>query len=281
MRDYETMKALIKDVASKSGAVRAVVMNGSRVTNPYKDAYQDYDIVYFVKGFETFIKNRAWLDAFGKRLLMHTSDDMVFHPGAMEHGYMFQMLFRDGNRIDLLIRPVEVFEQHIQDNRNYEVILDKDGLSQGILDPSTAQFSIPKPSKRLFASCVKEILWVAPYIAKGLCRKELLYALEHLSHIRENVLALLKWRVGVDHGFDTLLKKAADDLTDYIDAGLLKKYHTTYIEANPSSVWHALFTVLDLTETNARYVARKLGYPDELAPLNDLRKHLKTLKEEC
>lgn len=281
MRDYETMKTLITDVASKSESVRAVVMNGSRVTNPYKDAYQDYDIVYFVNDYESFTKSRAWLDVFGDRLLMHTTDDMVFHPGAMENGYMFQMLFKDKNRIDLLIRPVEVFEHHVQENRNYEVLLDKDGLSRDIPKPSRAQFFIPKPSRAVFTSCVKEILWVAPYIAKGLCRNEPLYALKHLSHIRENVLALLEWRVGVDHGFDTLLKKAADDLGDYIDVSLVKKYHATYIEAIPASIWHALFTVLDLTEKNAHYVAQKLGYPDKLTPLNELRKHLKTLKEEC
>lgn len=58
------MKKLITDIASKREAVRAVVMNGSRVINPYKDAHQDYDIVYFVDDFELFIKSRAWLDVF-------------------------------------------------------------------------------------------------------------------------------------------------------------------------------------------------------------------------
>ena len=281
MRDHETMMTLIREVASKREDVRAVVMNGSRVTDPCKDAYQDYDIVYFVTDFESFIESRAWIDVFGERLMMHTSDDMVFHPASMENGTMFQMLFKDKNRIDLLIKPVEVFDQHIQENRNYEVLVDKDSLSKDIPSPSREQFSIQKPTERVFTSCVKELLWVAPYIAKGLCRGEMLYALNHLSHIRENVLALLKWRAGVENGFDTILKKAADDFDEYLDVSMVKRYYTTYTDANPASIWHALFMILDLAEENAWFLSNKLGYPDVLGPLFGLRKYLKTLKEEC
>ena len=281
MRDYETMKALIIGVAEEMDAVRSVVMNGSRVTNPYKDAYQDYDIVYFVRDYDAFIESRSWLDVFGQRLLMHTSDDMVFHPGAMEKGYMFQMLFKDGNRIDLLIRPVDVFKEHIETNRNYKVLLDKDDLSKELPTPSRAQFSIQKPRELLFTSCIKEILWVASYIAKGLCRNELLYALSHLSHIRENVLALMKWHVGVDFGFDIVLKKAADDLGLYLSDALVTKLYATYVDARQASIWHALFIMLELTEITASHVSKKLGYPDALKPIDDLRYYLKTLKQKC
>ena len=281
MRDYNAMIELIKQIALKQTAVRAVVMNGSRVLEPSKDRYQDYDIVYFVDDFDGFIGCGDWLDDFKDRLMMHTTDDMVFHPAHFRNAKMYQMLFKDENRIDLLVRPTDLFERHVHENRNYKVLLDKDGLSKDAPPSSVAHFSVGKPSESVFGSCVKEALWVMPYVAKGLCRDEKLYALEHLAHIRENLKALLRWRAGVEDGFDIILKKASDDLGLHIDSSLMDRYFQTYVEADKAQIWDALFIVLSMTEETARYVAKELDFPDNLEPVEALGDYLKSLRKEC
>jgi aminoglycoside 6-adenylyltransferase len=50
MRSEREMIDLILNFARDSDAVRAVVMNGSRVNpNAKRDPFQDYDVVYFVR----------------------------------------------------------------------------------------------------------------------------------------------------------------------------------------------------------------------------------------
>ena len=61
------MLSLILDIARKTDEVRAVVMNGSRVNpNAKKDPFQDYDIIYFVRDVEPFIRNWDFIRQFGE-----------------------------------------------------------------------------------------------------------------------------------------------------------------------------------------------------------------------
>lgn len=281
MRNYSEMIEWILSIARKDDRVRTVVMNGSRVINAQKDEFQDYDIVFFVEEYTSMIDNREWLKAFGNPMMTHTSDDMIFHPGKMDDGFMFQMLFYDKNRIDLLIRPLYVLETHLKEDAYHKVLLDKDSLYRNPHGPSNAHFSIGKPSYELFKSCVREILWVAPYIAKGLCRGERLYALEHLGHIRENTKALLRWYVGCAYGFETVLKKASDDLPLYLDTPTWKSFLSTYVLPEKRAIWKALFEILKLTETYGPSIAKKLNYNDNLDALEALKHYLEELKSKC
>jgi len=57
MRSEEEVITLILHVANTDDRIRAVLLNGSRA-NPKaaKDVFQDFDIVYIVKKFDSFLK---------------------------------------------------------------------------------------------------------------------------------------------------------------------------------------------------------------------------------
>lgn len=75
MRTEEEMFDLILNVAAEDERIRAVYMNGSRINpNVPKDIFQDYDIVYVVTETESFCKDEAWIDCFGKRLYMQSPE---------------------------------------------------------------------------------------------------------------------------------------------------------------------------------------------------------------
>jgi aminoglycoside 6-adenylyltransferase len=58
MRSEREMIDLILNFARDSDAVRAVVMNGSRVNpNAKGDPFQDYDVVYFVRSVQWTLYN--------------------------------------------------------------------------------------------------------------------------------------------------------------------------------------------------------------------------------
>lgn len=71
MRTEREMLDLILQTA-KVLKVDAIAMSGSR-TNPDapKDEFQDYDVVYIVDDLAAMVTDLAWLEAFGKRIIVN------------------------------------------------------------------------------------------------------------------------------------------------------------------------------------------------------------------
>ena len=70
------MKMII-DFAAKDDRIRLATLEGSRTNkNISPDAFQDYDLSYFVTDMDSFKENDHWLDQFGKRIMMQKPEDM-------------------------------------------------------------------------------------------------------------------------------------------------------------------------------------------------------------
>lgn len=112
MRSEQEMLDLVLKVAKEDSRVRAVGMNGSR-TNPNvpKDAFRDYDIVYLVTDIQSFIDDPNWITIFGERIMMQTPENMAMFPPELGERFSYLMLFTDGNRIDLILVPIEEKDQ--------------------------------------------------------------------------------------------------------------------------------------------------------------------------
>ncbi len=137
MRTEQEMLSLILDVARKTEAVRAVVMNGSRVNpNAKKDPFQDYDIIYFVREVEPFKRNWDFIRQFGEMLILQTPEDMSSPSAAGDGHYSYLMQFMDGTRIDLSFYPLEQVKKHTADSLTIK-LLDKDRLIPQLPPPAT------------------------------------------------------------------------------------------------------------------------------------------------
>lgn len=108
MRSEQEIMDLVLKVAKEDDRVRAVGMNGSR-TNPNvpKDPFRDYDIAYLVTDMQSFFDDPDWIDVFGERIIMQTPEDMELFPNELGDRFTYMMLFTDGNRIDLMLIPLE------------------------------------------------------------------------------------------------------------------------------------------------------------------------------
>lgn len=81
MRTPEEFMKTILDFARKNEDIRMVGMEGSRVnSNIPEDSIQDYDITYFVRDRESFIRDDRWLSAFGRIIMMRKPEDMELFP---------------------------------------------------------------------------------------------------------------------------------------------------------------------------------------------------------
>jgi aminoglycoside 6-adenylyltransferase len=130
MRSEQELISQILELANTNDLIRAVLLTGSRADPKIvKDSFQDFDVTYIVTQLEPFLKDKHWIDVFGERLIMQVPEEMTIGEKD-KHAFHYLMLFKDGNRIDLTLFPLE------------KISLKKDSLSIVFLDKD-----------RMFALC--------------------------------------------------------------------------------------------------------------------------------
>ncbi|MFC9774505.1 aminoglycoside 6-adenylyltransferase [Paenibacillus chitinolyticus] len=261
MRSEQEMFDLIVKVAENDTRIRAVGLNGSR-TNPNvsKDIFRDYDIVYLVTDVESFRNDPDWVNVFGERMIMQTPDDMALFPNEPGNRFAYLMLFTDGNRIDLTLIPLEEKEMYCREDKLTVILLDKDNDLPAIPPPTDEDYWVQRPDAQRFADCCNEFWWVSTYVAKGLWRQEILYAIDHVNLVRAMLLKMLEWKVGMDTGFSLSIGKNGKFLKRYLDEESWNKLLSTYENGDYEQVWNALYVTGELFEPVALQVAAEFGY---------------------
>lgn len=208
MRSEKQMYDVILDFAKGDDRIRMVTLEGSR-TNIHipPDEFQDYDITFFVTDLESFTADDAWLDVFGERLILQKPEDMELFP-AMEEGFSYLMLFTDDVKIDLTLLPVERITEYFTWDKLVKLLLDKDDRVSTPPVPTDIDYHLQRPTARMFDDCCNEFWNTTTYVVKGLCRREILFAIDHMNEIvRKELLRMLSWMVGTEQGFQFSLGK--------------------------------------------------------------------------
>lgn len=264
MRSEEQMMELILGFARQDERIRAVYLNGSRA-NPSapRDAFQDFDIVYVVTDTRPFIDEQSWLADFGEVLIQQQPDRSTLFNDACDwdERYGFLVLFADGNRIDFSIQSVAyTLKTYLEDSQTVP-LLDKDGLLTPLPVPSDAAYRVKPPTVENFRDCCNEFWWVATYVAKGLWRREILYAMDHMNlHVRPMLLKMLDWYVGGLTDFSVSTGKCGKYLPRYLPNELWEGLLRTYAPAQEEALWEALLAMTDLFDHTAVLVAQSCGF---------------------
>lgn len=257
MRTTEKMLELILSIAKEDENIRAVLMTGSRA-NPDcpKDAYQDFDVVYFVKAVEPYWDNMAWIEEkFGKPSLVQRPESMQLIPPDNDGNYAYLMIFPDGNRIDLTITAFT----YEDDGEPAILLLDKDGTFPEIKVKPDFWY-VQKPNQKCFADCCNEFHWCLNNVAKGIARDEVSYVMEMNHIVRDMLIQMLEWYVGANHDFVVSAGKNGKYFKKYLPAEIYERFARTYSDAEYEHMWNTAFEMLYLFGDVARDVAQKLHF---------------------
>lgn len=277
MRTEAEMMALILGRAGRDSRVRAVALNGSRVNpNVPKDIFQDYDVVYVVSKLESFRAEPDWVDLFGGRLILQIPDN----PGGR---ITYLMQLADGNRIDLTLVPLAEAEQYAREDKLTMVLLDKDNCMPQLPPATDRDYWVQPPTAQAFDECCNEFWWVAPYVAKGLWRREFLYAQAHLADreygVTTMLLKMLSWQVGLETNFSLSVGKCGKYLERYLPAEVWRQLQSTYERGNYAQLWRALFVTTELFRAAGQAVAARCGYDYPRADDQRVTAFLKRISE--
>ena len=175
MRTDQEILELILETAKKL-QVDVVALSGSRTdTKAPKDKFQDYDVVYVVDDLDNLTNALSWLDQFGKRIIEQEV--------TLGHRRLYLILFEDGNRIDLTLCPKDHINEWVDSEAGFTVLKDEKGLFEAYLPNPKLYWTAPPSEEEFTASC-NEFWWVSAYVVKGICRKQVIYATDHLKTIR-------------------------------------------------------------------------------------------------
>jgi aminoglycoside 6-adenylyltransferase len=178
-RTEKEMTDLIFEFAQEHD-VKMIGQEGSR-NNPRKpaDAFQDFDITYFVEDLTPFYKIN-WVQAFGEIVV---SQSVPENPGINQ-----MMQFEDGNRIDLDIRLTSYVEEYLASDTLNTIIYG--GKTRETTDET---HRVTAPTHQEVANAVIEFYWVSLYVAKGIKREELIYAATTFEMIRAELFKMAVW----------------------------------------------------------------------------------------
>lgn len=264
-RSEKEMMALILDVAAKDARILAVLQDGSRSNpNVRKDIFQDYDIIYVVDSLEPFLEDHSWIDVFGERMILQMPEDMELYPPSpdLNGAFSFLMQFRDGNRIDLVMVPVDKLE-HFTSDSLCKVIWDKGGLFTGnpLPDASEDGYLVEKPTARSFGDCCNEFWYTNSGLAKGLWREELTLVKE-LYHqvIHGALMQMMDWYIGSRHDWRVNPGKFGKNYQRLLAPEVYAKWLATYSDANWENIWKTVYVTMELFREAAMQVSNALGY---------------------
>lgn len=232
--------------------VEAVAMSGSRTNqNAPKDEFQDYDVVYVVDDFDNLMSDLSWLDYFGKRII---EQEVV-----LDHRRLYLMLFEDGNRIDLTLCPKEHIKEWVDSEAEFIFLEDKKGLFE-YYSPSPQRFWTNPASAIDFENACNEFWWVSAYVVKGICRNQIIYAIDHLYGIcQQEFLKILAWQVASARG-KVDIGKNYKYLFQYLPAEKEKEFSNLLDFSSIEKLSQSLLATMQLFHREAQRLAQKLGF---------------------
>mgnify|MGYP000870497471 CR=1 FL=1 len=251
MRTDQEMLGLILQIAKKL-QVDAVALSGSRTNQKIQtDEFQDYDVVYIVDDLDYLSSDFSWLDQFGERIIEQEV--------TLGHRRLFLMLFEDGNRIDLTLCPKAHIQEWVDSEADFTVLVDDKGLFESY-SSSPERFWIHPASETDFKKACNEFWWVSAYVVKGICRKQIIYATDHLYGIcQQELLKVLAWQVASDRG-TVVIGKNYKYLFNYLPAETEKYFSNLLDFSSLDKITQSLFATMQLFHQEAQSLAQKMGF---------------------
>ena len=232
--------------------IEAVAMSGSR-TNPKapKDEFQDYDVVYIVDDLDNLTSDLAWLDQFGTRIIEQHN--------ILGNRRLYLMLFEDGNRIDLTLCPKVHIKEWVESEADFTVLEDTKGLFAPYSSNPQRYWKSPASETDFEKSC-NEFWWVSAYVVKGICRKQVIYATDHLYGIcQQELLKVLAWQVASDRG-KVDIGKNYKYLYNYLPSEKEKELSNLLDFSSLDKITQSLLATMQIFHQEAQSLAQKMGF---------------------
>jgi aminoglycoside 6-adenylyltransferase len=281
----ETIQKLIGWGKEQPG-VRAMILTSSRaIPNGVEDIFSDYDVILALHDVRPYFEKRIWLEELGHVLVLFR-DPLETKQGGVESGYVVQ--FEDGLKIDFSLWEIEILRRIVaapelppEFDAGYQILIDKDHLTEGI-KPATYHAYIPKPPSEVeYQERIEMFFLDTIYVAKFLWRDDLMaakYILETFVK-DEHLRPMLEWHLEIERGWSVKPGPYGRRLKKWLRPDLWKELESTYTGADLENNWEALFRTIALMRKTSVEVGEKFGFAYPYALETRVMAHLKRVKK--
>jgi aminoglycoside 6-adenylyltransferase len=286
-RNEDEMLSLILGFAEAEKRIRAVVMNGSRVNpNVARDPFQDYDVATFVTDVEPFRNGNYVLTRFGDAIVVEQPLIGPWPPDDADgsyHNYNIQLT--DGNRIDLSFYHVDTLPDKLTDSLT-AVLLDKDDRIPTLPPPNESSYFITQPTTKLYDGCCTGFFFaLGSHIPKTIWRRNLPLLKFYIEGwLREVVLMMLGWEIGIRTGWERSVGSKGNNLEALLSPEVWREYKRTYVGSDFGDLWESLFLFYGIFTRSAEFVAAERGYSfpqEKAAKVWAFLEHVRTLPADA
>jgi aminoglycoside 6-adenylyltransferase len=247
--------------------VRAMILT-STLTNPNAptDLFSDYDVIFVLTNIQPYFDSREWLNDMGRLMVLYR-DPIRLEYGCGRFAYITQ--YEGVLKIDYTLMPVELWQHIVAEPElrpdldvGYQVLLDKDHLTDGLKPPTYSAYIPKPPSPEEYFLVVEEFFHEATYVAKNLWRDELLpakFCFEFGMRL-DNLRQMLEWRMEIDHNWSLKTGALGKGLKKHLPPAVWAEFEQTFARADINENWDAMFKTIDLFRKVALEVAAHLGY---------------------
>lgn len=245
--------------AEANDRVRTAVLTSSRVdAGRDTDFLSDYDIELYVSEIEPFRKGDEWLKAFGSVMVRWPLRPRT----TFDEDWLTRLvLFHDGVRIDFQITAERTIAPDAYDD-GYRVLVDKDGLTRGLQEPTFTRCLVKKPSAETYETLVHEFWWDATYVPTYLWRDQLPFAAQMLAQPLRNefLRTIIEWFIGVQRDWSVNTGVGGRWFKRYLDEQTWSEYTSTFAAGENEAHWEAFFNMVALFRRLATFIGERLGY---------------------
>lgn len=258
--------------ASIEDDIRAVYMNGSRVNKFIEpDEYQDFDIAFIVKNYESFIQHLSFIKNFGEPIISQCNRERS--DSGIKDQLFYMVLFENHMRVDFRFIPIECIEAYRHEDYLLKVLIDKDNYFSEQIELSDKKYHIKKPNQKRFDFVCNEFWWLSTYVVKGIKREEIFYAIDHLNMMRDLLLTMYDWKVGNKFKWQISTGKNHKLLKKYISKSEWNKLLESYPHGEVVDITNSLLSITEQFYILSVEIAKDLNMELETAEANKVIKY--------
>ena len=257
----KNIKGKVIEFSKQNEEVRSLIETGRRL-NPSikKNENTDYHFVFGVSDFEKFKDSHFIESLFGDVLMLEKSDKLTYTNKINPHNISYTIILDDISKIRIFFIKENTMQAYINEDSQSEILLDKDQVLVGNSTKSDVCFRQLKPTKHEFESLVNQMFINSLNVAKGLYRKEEIYAIQMFYHVRENVDKMTGYYIGSNYDFNVNIGYNYEYIKTYLPKEHYERYLETYPLPELENLWSTLFKSCDLFRKQGLHVAELLGY---------------------
>jgi aminoglycoside 6-adenylyltransferase len=269
-READVTKEMVSRIVGWGAAeegVRAMILTGSRAGKEPTDELSDYDIALFVTDSEPYTSADSWISSL--------DDVWVYVPATAmykDEEYATRLIiFRDGVKVDFSFLSVKALRDIVAASPlpadydlGYRVLLDKDGVTSGMIAPQFAAYRGGRPAESEYMDCIREFWFEAYHVIKYLKRGDLWLAKFRDWATKEHLIRMIQWHEKGKHNWEYRTHPLGKEMKSWADPDTWRTLHRCFGHFDGEDSRDAMLETCRLFGRIARETAELLSctYPE-------------------